>query len=775
MTDTTQSDRPREPIGLEQLKILIERYGDVKDRILRQFLITLHQRGIATVDALYEEAQSQGSGPTRGAPADENPNRPERSPWDDNERTRLDDLVLRKAAATFTTEEAGDLVNLVLKRERARSIEEIATLSNVSTPTVLKALEEFTELPVGGIILNPAEIMGTRVALIRRFITDQLDFIGIAKHFLRVRDLAPILKGMVSSPKRQGRIGGKAAGLLIAKSILHTAMPDDACDFCETVKTPESFFMSSDVHEEFVEFNRLVSFRNQKYKSTEEIRKELPMITQVFRNSTFPPEVVNRLRHVIEEVGTSPLIVRSSSHLEDSYGMAFSGKYRSIFLGNQGSPMKRLSDLLGAVAEVYASIFGPDPISYRRAHHMLDYDERMGILIQKVVGRTHGRYFFPFAAGVAFSHNEHRWSKRIRKEDGLVRLVMGLGTRAVDRTGDDYPRMIALGMPTLRPEMGAEEVLRYSQRWIDAIDIEANRFDSVPNRDALGAWPFAGLEHAISVLEEDHLAELPSVLDALPSGRFAVTFNRFIQEGGFIKTVRAILGKLERAYHCPVDVEFACDDGAFYLLQCRPQARRAEVERVAIPRNVPADRIVFTASKDLPTARVSGIEVIVYVNPVQYDRIASSEEKGRVGRAVGRLNEVLSERSFILMGPGRWGSSNLNLGVRVSYADLSNTKLLVEIAREKEGYTPEVSYGTHFFQDLVEAGIWPLPLYPDQPGVIFNEPFLTRSENSLALLAPDFGDLENVVHVIDLPRVADGKVLDVIMDGEAGEALGFLR
>jgi phosphoenolpyruvate synthase/pyruvate phosphate dikinase len=160
--------------------------------------------------------------------------------------------------------------------------------------------------------------------------------------------------------------------------------------------------------------------------------------------------VAEDFRKVLEEIGEHPIIVRSSSMLEDSFGLAFSGKYLSVFLTNQGDIETRLSNFIIGLKKVFASTFGPDPILYRRDHGLLDYDERMAMVVQKVVGQRFGDYFFPFASGVMFSRNVYVWNPKIKKEEGLVRLVFGLGTRAVDRVGSDYPRMIPLSHPQLR-------------------------------------------------------------------------------------------------------------------------------------------------------------------------------------------------------------------------------------------------------------------------------------------------------------------------------------
>ncbi len=182
---------------------------------------------------------------------------------------------------------------------------------------------------------------------------------------------------------------------------------------------------------------------------------------------------------VLDDLEGRPIIVRSSSLLEDRLGSAFSGKYKSLFLANTGTKRERLAALTDAIAEVYASVFAPDPIEYRARRGFLDLHEEMGILIQEVVGRRIGEYFLPVFSGVAFSSNEFRWSARIRREDGLLRLVPGLGTRAVDRLADDYPVLVAPGQPGLKVNQTVDEALRYSPKKLDVVNLGTGSFETI--------------------------------------------------------------------------------------------------------------------------------------------------------------------------------------------------------------------------------------------------------------------------------------------------------
>jgi len=772
-------------------------FPSLRKNIVRQLLLSLHARGHVTVDHIYKEARASiqkaagepvGDPPppttpspsnddadedAEGSDEDPDPNKGIAHLWNAGEKELIEKLTLEYACHHLTAGEIDSLVILARKRAEAQTLEVIANMPEVPFELLSRKLDEYCALPGKWVRLPREEAVGIRVPLIRRFISEQLDLIGVAKKHIRVRDFNPLMQNSIGPKDGAGKLGGKAAGMILAQCVLRDAAEETEKPMGPFVM-PESIFLRTDLIIEFLQLNGLFDVFEQKYKDIDEIRGEYPAIREVFKNAEFPPHAVERLRGELERIGPHPLIVRSSSLLEDNFHYAFSGKYSSIFLGNQGSLDDRLTELLGAIAEVYASTLGPDPIIYRRARGLLDYDEQMGAIIQKVVGRQHGRYFLPHWAGVAFSHNEFRWNRRIKEEDGLVRLVMGLGSRAVDRVGSDYPRMVPLGVPTLRPEANAEAICRYSQRYVDVIDLKENTFTSVPLSAILAEGPYPDLDKIVSVYREGDLsAPLTKRIDSPPQN-LIVTFEKLLGATDFTRRLRWTLEKLEAAYGRSVDVEFAFDGEQFYVLQCRPLSRRAERMRVGVPDNVPADRKVFSANRDVPTAQIEDVEYIVYVDPTEYDRLDSSRARHRVGNVVGAVNRGLAEKRFILMGPGRWGSSDVRLGVRVTYSDICNTRLLVEIARERGGYVPEVSFGTHFFQDLVESEIYHLPVYPDSPKVVFNDDLLLNAPNSLGEVVPQHADRPGPVRVIHIPSIAGGNCLRVVMDGEEDEALAYL-
>ena len=660
-----------------------------------------------------------------------------------------------------------------IQEERLSFLVEVAG-QDVPIVEVKDAIRRYRHIAQDGVELPEASRRHVQVALIHRFLSSQLGFINIAKEHIGIDDFDGVLQRIISTPACHGRLGGKAAGLLLASCIVQKS--PELADQGFTIRVPETWYVTSDVMLAFVRFNGLTDVTEQKYKSIDAIRLEYPRIVQTFKNCPFPPEIMHGLSTVLDTFGDKPLIVRSSSLLEDQLGAAFSGKYKSLFLANQGRKEHRLAALLDAIAEVYASVMGPDPIEYRAEKGLLDFQEQMAILIQEVVGTCVGDYFLPTLGGVALSRNDFRWSMRIRRRDGIARLVPGLGTRAVDRTADDYPVLVAPGQPGLRPSVSAAEVVRYSPTHVDLINLRKNRFETVRVDDLLKKYGdrMVGVGKVVSLYDGDSIRQPVGLEVDFAHDNLVVTFDGLIKNTPFLKQLHSILRLLEKESGTPVDIEFAYNDGHLYLLQCRPQSYTEDAAPAHIPPDLPKQQIVFTAKRHISNGIIPDITHIVYIDPQRYGELDHSALVA-VGRAVGKLNKRLPKRQFILMGPGRWGSrGDIKLGVNVTYSDINNTALLVEIARKKGDYVPDLSFGTHFFQDLVEARIRYLPLYPDDDGILFNESFLRESPNLLPDILPAFEFLAETVRVIDVPSVAKGLFLQVLMNGERDEAVGVL-
>src|SRR5690349_644462 len=385
------------------------------------------------------------------------------------------------------------------------------------------------------------------VVLLKSLVSDQLSFIHIARRWFTAADFNMILDRRIGT----GKIGGKSAGLLLAYKILQNTAPE----IFEKISIPSSYFIGADVFYDFMAANDL-EFLNQKYKTAEQIRADYPRIQEKYAHARFPEEVAHQLREILREVDKTPLIVRSSSLLEDNFGMSFAGKYLSIFCPNQGTLKENLRDLTRAIRQIYASVFGPDALMYRRRVGLIDYDERMAILLQEVQGERHRQYYFPDLAGVAYSYSPIVWNPRFKREDGFVRLVMGLGTRAVDRIAGDYPRMINLSHPQLRPDATPRAIRYYSQHFVDTLDLEQNTMATVPAENVLGA-DYAPLRWLVSV-DDGETVQPPLFLSRkVDPTQLVLTFDGLLQRGEFVPLMKTVLTRLAQQYEQPVDIEFA--------------------------------------------------------------------------------------------------------------------------------------------------------------------------------------------------------------------------
>jgi len=544
---------------------------------------------------------------------------------------------------------------------------------NPSLAEISDAIRRYYRIAPGGMDLPTASKRSIRVSLIRRFFSEQLEYINVAKNYIDVVDFNELLQRVIYTSESHGRLGGKTAGLFLAEHILKKCCDSE---MLASIKTPKTWYITSDAILHFMHYNNLEDVVEQKYKEQNQVRLEYPNIVQTFKNAHFPPDVIQGLSVALDDFKDRPLIVRSSSLLEDRMGAAFSGKYKSLFLGNQGSKQKRLEALMDAVAEVYASVFGPDPIEYRAERGLLDFHEEMGIMIQEVVGTRIGHYFLPTHAGVAFSRNEFRWSPRIKRDDGLIRMVPGLGTRAVDRLSDDYPVLIAPGQPGLRVNITPDEIIRYSPKKIDVINLATNIFETIDAVDLIRRYghEIPNIGQLVSLFDGSHFRQLSGIdIDFEKEGHI-LTFEGLISGTRFVPQVQMILRILEEKLGTPVDIEFASDGKDFYLLQCRPQSYAEADAAAPIPRDIPDDKVIFTANRYVSNGRVPDITHVVYVDPQKYGELTDRSELLAVGRAVSRLNKLLPKRQFILMGPGRWGSrGDIKLGVSVTYSDINNT------------------------------------------------------------------------------------------------------
>jgi len=570
----------------------------------------------------------------------------------------------------------------------------------------------------------------------------------LAQNTFSLEDLINIKSRLIGS----GFIGGKAVGMLLAQKILSD---DKSLDWNQYLEPHDSFYVGSDVFYSYIVENGWWKLL-MKQKTKEGYFDVAPEMKENLLRGKFPDQVRERFQEIIEYFGQSPIIVRSSSLLEDSFGNAFAGKYESLFLVNQGDPEQRYSEFEEAVRRVYASTMDEDALAYRLQRGLDQQDEQMALLVQRVSGSYKKTYFFPDLAGVGVSYNTFVWKSELDPKAGMLRLVFGLGTRAVDRVEDDYPQTIALDQPLLRPYADREGESRFSQHNADLLDTSQNCLRTVSVADLLNDELNMKLDLIADT--DPHTERKMKELGMKAQRYWILTFKKLLSNTNFTKIMQKMLKNLENYYQYPVDIEFTVnftDDDAFKinLVQCRPLQTKGIKASVQLPENIKPEKILFASQGYTMGGSISQpIKRIIYVDPQAYVETPISQ-KYSIARLIGKLNRHIANREItptILFGPGRWGTTTPSLGVPVNFAEINKITVLVEIAYEGGNLMPELSFGTHFFQDLVEGDIFYVALFPQKENVVFNKDKLLEIPNLLTDLFPEERKYEDVVKVYDL-------------------------
>ncbi|MCU0242643.1 MAG: PEP/pyruvate-binding domain-containing protein, partial [Vicinamibacteria bacterium] len=587
--------------------------------------------------------------------------------------------------------------------------------------------------------------------LLRMIISRDERILALAQKYMTLEDLLAIRRRMIGT----GLLGGKSAGMLIARAILERVERSQ-----QVLETHDSFYVGSDVFYSYLVNNGCWRLR-QKQREEATFLDNIERAQEQMLTGSFPEFIRYQFVEMLDYFGQAPIVVRSSSLLEDSFGNAFSGKYESIFCANQGAPHERLESFLSAVRHIYASAMSREALLYRAQRGLLDRDEQMALLVQRVSGNVHGRLFFPQIAGVGLSFNPFVWSDQIDPEAGVLRMVFGLGTRAVRRSDNDYTRIVALNAPTRRPEASSSEIRGYAQWRVDVLDLENQTLATCPFEDVVKACGERPIEMVAS-----HDPELSRRAREVgrPIFPWVLTFNRLLSETDFVKDMRAILTTLEQAYDYPVDVEFTANfllDGSYRinLVQCRPFQVKGGGRPAPPPADLaPADLILRAHGTVIGPSLQSTIGRLVYVVPTVYGQLPINDRYA-IARLVGRLTRLPMPEGGLLMllGPGRWGTTEPALGVPVSFAEVNRVGVLGEIVEMREGLVPDVSLGTHFFNDLVEMQILYLALFPGQRDDTIHSALLESAPNRLAELIPEEAQWAQVVRVIDPATLPGGR------------------
>ncbi|MBN2524918.1 MAG: pyruvate, phosphate dikinase [Deltaproteobacteria bacterium] len=594
--------------------------------------------------------------------------------------------------------------------------------------------------------------------LMKMMISRNSRVINLAREYLSVEDLLSIRSRMLAP----GRLGGKAVGMLLARAILRKRFGR----YHQSIEPHDSFFIGTDLYCTY-----LVSdgswWMQQKRQSEEGMLYGSEEVRRRIMTGEFPPHIVKRFRNMLHYYGQSPIIVRSSSLLEDNFGNAFAGKYESVFLPNQGTPEQRLEAFEKAVKTIFASTLSKEALLYRKSRGILDMDEEMGLLVQRVSGCVLGGYFYPHLAGVGLSFNPYVWHESIDPNSGMLRLVFGLGTRAVDRSDDDYTRLVALNAPLRKAELDTGDPGKYAQRKVDVLDLL---------KDFCGTQDFekvvknsVGLQIAWFAERDRQVEEFARQRGRTDLFSWILNFDRILEDTDLVTDMREILSILGDSYDYPVEVEFTVnftskDDYRINLVQCRPMQVSVSGEAGIAPELDSATTVLQCSGPVIGRSRHIALNRLIYVVPEKYSQL-SEARRHQVAEVIGRLVHLPEAQSDnfhqALIGPGRWGTTTPALGVPVAFAQINRVAVLCEIVAMSSSLVPDVSLGTHFFNELVEADILYMAMFPGRSGMIWNQPFLDTAQSRLNELLPEFAEFANVIKVVDSaspPQIAQLKL-----------------
>jgi len=595
--------------------------------------------------------------------------------------------------------------------------------------------------------------------LSRIMIAREEKLLRLARENLTLEDLLTIKSRMIGT----GFVGGKSVGMLIARSIV---AQEKSLEAEKLFEPHDSFYVGSDVFYTYIVENGW--WKDRMEQRTKEGYFEVAKKLRIeMLKGTFPEEIKEQFQQMIEYFGQSPIIVRSSSLLEDSFGNAFAGKYESIFLVNQGTPEERYERFVEAVRRIYASTMNEDALVYRLQRGLDQLDEQMALLVQRVSGAYHKEYFFPDVAGVGISYNTFVWKNTLDPKAGMLRLVLGLGTRAVNRVEGDYPRIAALDEPLLQAHAGMKDTQRFSQHDVDVLNIKENALKAVSLRDLLKEKIDLALERCCV---KDHEATDRLRAMGVEEEAWVVTFDALLSDRKFLSTMQKMLKILEETYGYPVDIEFTVNfkgknDFQVNLLQCRPVQTKGLGHRVQIPEKIAEENILIRTEGNFLGGNISQtIQRVIFVDPAEYSKLTVPSAQYDIARIIGELNraEGAKEIKTMLLGPGRWGTTTPSLGVPVSFAEINNMAVLGEIAFAGSSAAPELSFGTHFFQDLVETGIFYLALFPEHKDCFLNQQFLVSQSNALKKILPQYKKYESIVKVIEFKAKTLRIMADII-------------
>ena len=694
-----------------------------------------------------------------------------------------------------------------------REVRNVDIVKNMTNSEIVAFLERVLQHEKEIHDVDKKELLET---IIDTFISDHHYYRVAATKYFSLSDLHKILRRRINLPDRQGKIGQKAAGMILAYKILIA----EKSTFTKKIKIPESYYLTSDVFFE-CQLSNSYNWSTLKYRfrdgdiSEEELEDEYSLLRKAQMETELPDSIRIELIKLLKKVGNVPIIVRSSSLLEDSES-SFSGKYDSFFFANQ--PLHkdetqdlelRVEKLIKNIINIYSSVGKPEVLIYRRERDLLDVDERMSVLIQTVEGKRYGKYYLPYLAGVGLSQNNRINTKRIKWDDPVLRIGMGLGTGVVDIKGNQV-KIVYPSNPEYSNIFEFYQILKSSQRNVDVLNLENDTVETISKSELFSYLNnFAPKDENIRQLKKImgefflSTAEVDYLMDGIGLNMTLDTKKHVFTLDGLRKTqfypMLDWMLKLLMEKYVPADIEFTIsfnpyekrshknsrNSDAFDLtiLQCRQLTGSREQDVHTIPDDLPEENIITIVKKDVINGYVPNIEYVVYVDPEEYYKIDKTQML-TVARHIGHINSALKKQRFVLVGPGRWGSNQPYYGVRVTYSEIYNTLGLIEIAKllSDETYT-EPSLGSHFGNDVRESNIITMTIYPGTDETVFRNEVLKNCPNLIdkffegRVLDDRIKEVICVVDTKSLPSAQLDKsrqVLHIVANAEQSAGLIYL-
>ena len=574
--------------------------------------------------------------------------------------------------------------------------------------------------------------------LMRMLIAREGKILDLARANLNLKDLLNIRRRMIGT----GLIGGKSTGLVVAQAILKKHNRQ----LHSTLAPHDSFFIGADVFYTYLVQNGLWWIK-QKQKNPDSFLEAIELTRYQLLKGQFPEYIIKQFANLLDYFGQSPIIIRSSSLLEDDFENSFAGKAESVILANQGSHNDRMVNLISAIQRVYASNMSKDVLQYRASRGLLQKDEQMAVLVQRIYGTTHERIFFPHLAGVGLSFNPYVWNDQIDPKAGVIRLVFGLGTRAVDNNGEEHIRLVALNAPDLQLQNQAE--MCYQQK-ADVLTLDSGQVSHLTLEEISRSCPELPIEMLAS--RDEHLVQIAKESKLTNIFPYSLTFEKMLRETSFVRSMRSMLKTLEKTYGNPVDIEFAVNvhkDGSYKinLIQCRPIQLRTQVASKIIKSINPESYIIKSESPVIGRSRDMTIDRILYVVPEKYAELPM-QERYALARFIGDTLRADETSVTMLIGPGRWGTTSPAMGIPITFPEIKSVDVICEISEMHESLIPDLSLGSHFFNELIETDILYFTIQPQLKENFIKREFLNTASLPSSSLPPSAKKWEDVIRII---------------------------